>query len=171
MTDRNAKNNNPTKNEFDLVEHTARQMKKEREIAESVAEVTKRLEAIAEQLRKTKERQKAAERDQRLIRPSVVTSKGALAAHVLLKAIGSPGGSVVIDLVDQMIAENDCPETQRVKELCGVSAVTVAELTYWLGIPISSMDETLEHLGNAPSHVENANVVVSDSNKDREGPT
>lgn len=133
-----AKSGNFAGDAFDLVAHAAQQMKKEQQTAVRVADVTKQLEAVQEKLRRTRERQKAAERDQRLIRPSVVTSKGALAAHVLLKAFNSAGGQAIVNLVDQMIADSNCAEAERIRELRGMGAVTVNELADWLGIPMSA---------------------------------
>jgi uncharacterized protein YyaL (SSP411 family) len=134
--------------EFDLLGHTTQQFRRAQNAEAQTAEIVKKLDAIEEKRRRIRERQKAAERDKRVLKSSTETGKGALAANILLKAIGEPGNSAILDLVDEVLAMHESPEAEQVKALCGIKVVTIRALGAWLDVDIARPELPVEQLVN-----------------------
>jgi hypothetical protein len=134
--------------DFDLIGHTNQQFKLAQDADDRTADIIKQLDEVEQKRRKIRERHKAAERDKRVLKSSTETGKGALAANILLKAIGEPGNSAILDLVDEVLAMHESPEAEQVKALCGIKVVTIRALGAWLGVDIARPELPVEQLVN-----------------------
>ena len=144
----------------DVLKHIEAQLSRQEKSAGQQDRILKEIAKIEAQKKKLLERQKAAKRDERLIRPSIEASKGALAARSLLTALASLKSAPLIKAIDRALVAVTGVEADHIRKALGGEQLSCAALATWLDVPFDS----------APAIHEAAAPTASGS-ETRSGPT